>query len=184
MSQFHRTMKPGDFIAVGRVVASQGNCGEVRVLPFTDFPQQFSPGLKLRVKYKDKAEVETLKIENIRQYKNVIILKFVGIQCIDGAKALRGAVLEVPKEDLVPLPENCYYVFEIEGLKVLTVEGIYLGRIIQVINGVANDIYEVAHGRNKPGSRKNILIPAVQEIVKDINPELGTMTVDLIPGFR
>jgi len=167
---------PGDFIAVGRVTTFQGNRGEVRVLPFTDSPEQFSPGSKLRAIRKGVAKV--LEVESVRRHKKFIIVKFAGIQCIDDAKLLRGALLEVAKSDLVTLPEGEYYVFQIEGLEVVTTEGRHVGKVVRVINGVAHDIYEVACGQGK------VLIPAVREIVKNIDLELGTMIVDLIPGLE
>jgi 16S rRNA processing protein RimM len=173
---------PGDFIAVGRITTFQGNRGEVRVLPFTDSPEQFSPGSRLRATKKGVAKV--LEVESARRHKKFIIVKFVGIQCIDDAKLLRGALLEVAESELIMLPEGEYYVFQIEGLKVVTAEGRYLGKIVRVINGVAHDIYEVARGQCKPCGQEKILIPAVREIVKNIDLELGTMIVDLIPGLE
>jgi 16S rRNA processing protein RimM len=173
---------PGDFIAVGRVTTFQGNRGEVRVLPLTDFPEQFSPGLELRATKKGVAEF--LEVESVRRHKKFVIVKFAGIQCIDDAKLLRGAVLEVAKSELVTLPEDKYYVFQIEGLEVVTTEGRYLGKVTRVIKGVAHDIYEVACDQGKEGGQKRILIPAVREIVKDIDLEPGTMIVELIPGLE
>ncbi len=173
---------PGDFIAVGRVTTFQGNRGEVRVLSFTDSFEQFSAGRKLRATKKGVARV--LEIGSVRRHKEFLVVKFAGFRCIDDAKLLRGALLEVTRPELVELPEGKYYAFQIEGLEVVTTEGRYLGKIAQVINGVAHDIYEVAPGQGKPGGQERILIPAVQEIVKEINLDLGTMIVNLIPGLE
>ncbi|NLJ60717.1 MAG: 16S rRNA processing protein RimM [Firmicutes bacterium] len=182
MGQFRGSEKPGDFIAVGRVTTFQGKRGEVRVLPFTDFPDQFLPGSRLRATKKGRTEV--LEIEGVRRHKKFIILKFAGIHSIDDAELLRGAVLEVPKSELLPLPEGHYYVFEIEGLKVVTTDGRYIGKVVRVISGNANDVYEVAPELSGASRKKSILIPAVKEMVKEINLELGTMIVDLIPGLE
>ena len=173
---------PGDFIAVGRVTTFQGNRGEVRVLPFTDSPEQFSPGTKLRATRKGVAK--DLDVESARCHKRFIIVKFTGIQCIDDAKLLRGAQLEVAKSQLVALPEGEYYVFQIEGLEVVTTEGRYLGKIVRVVEGVAHDIYEVVPGQSKSDGQEKILIPAVREIVKNIDLEQGYVIVDLIPGLE
>lgn len=185
MEQFRGNEMPGDFVAVGRVTTFQGNRGEVRVLPFTDFPEQFSSGSRLRATKKGTSRV--LEIESVRPDKRFIVIKFAGIQCIDDAELLRGALLEVPKSELVLLPENYFYVFEIEGLKVLSTEGRYLGKVIRVIRGTANDVYEVARDQDEsdePDEPENMLIPAVRDIVKDIDLKLGTMIVDLIPGLE
>lgn len=182
MGKFRVNEMPGDFVAVGKVTTYQGNRGEVRVLPLTGFPEQFSPGSRLWATKKGAARV--LEVENARLDKRFIVLKLVGIHSIDDAELLRGALLEVPKSELVPLPEGHYYVFEIEGLRVVTTEGRYLGKVVQVISGTANDVYEVAREQTKSGGQGNILIPAVREIVKDINLDLGTMTVNLIPGLE
>lgn len=181
MTKSRERGEAGDFVAVGRVTASQGNRGEVRVLPFTDFPQQFSPGSRLRAL---KGDTESfLEVESVRQHKGFIVLGFSGIQCIDHANALRGAILEVPRRELITLPEGHYYAFEIEGLKVVTTEGRHLGKVVRVISGPANDVYEVSC-EHKSGRKKNVLIPAVKEIVKGVDLELGQIIVDLIPGLE
>ncbi len=70
-------------------------------------------------------------------------------------------------------------------MKVVTTDGRYIGKVVRVISGNANDVYEVAPEASGGASRKkSILIPAVKEMVKEINLELGTMIVDLIPGLE
>jgi 16S rRNA processing protein RimM len=182
MKQFREKEKQGNFIAVGKVTTFQGNLGEVRVLPFTDFPEQFSPGVRLRATKADA--IRFLDVEGVRRHKRFIVLKFAGVDCIDDAEALRDAILEVPGTELVTLPQGHYYAFEIEGLKVVTTEGRHLGKVVGVISGLANDVYEVARDQGEFGRQEKILIPAVREIVKDIDLELGTMIVDLIPGLE
>jgi 16S rRNA processing protein RimM len=173
---------PGDYVTVGRITTFHGNRGEVKVMPFTDSLEQFSPGSRFLVTHKGVSR--TLEVERARCHKKSVIIKFSGIESIDDAKQLRGATLEVAKSQLVSLPEGEYYVFQIEGLEVVTTEGRRLGKIVRVIKGVAHDIYEVDPGSVESCGQGNILIPAVRDIVKNIDLRQGTVVVDLIPGLE
>ena len=171
-----------EFIAVAEVTAPQGIRGEVRALALTDFPDRFKPPLRLRVRKGES--VATLDVEAARQHRGFVVIKFAGVDSMDDAEKLRGAILEVPRSEVVPLEPGRYYFHEIEGLDVVTTEGRRLGKVARVIRGVANDIYEV-ETRASGGCRgRTILVPAVREIVKNIDLERGEMTIDLIPGLE
>lgn len=184
------TATPGDisdemsieFIAVAEVTAPHGLRGEVRALPLTDFPGRFKPPLRLRAR--KGQEVATLEVERARPHKGFVVIKFAGVDSIDDAEKLRGAILEVPRSEVVPLEPGRYYFHEIEGLDVVTTDGRYLGKVTRVIRGVANDVYEVE--RRARGRRRGriVLVPAVREFVKNIDLERGEMTVALIPGLE
>lgn len=171
-----------EFIAVGEVTAPQGIRGEVRALPLTDFPGRFKPPLRLRVRKGESAA--TLDVEHARQHRSFVVIKFAGVDSVDDAEKLRGAILEVPRSEVVPLEPGRYYFYEIEGLDVVTTEGRRLGRVARVVRGVANDIYEVEVRTPPAHLGKTILVPAVREIVKKIDLERGEMTIELIPGLE
>lgn len=171
-----------EFVAVAEVTAPQGIRGEVRALPLTDFPDRFKPSLRLRARTGDGVAV--LEVESARQHRGFVVMKFAGVDSVDDAERLRGAILEVPRSETWPLEPGRYYFYEIEGLDVVTTEGRRLGKVARVVRGVANDIYEVKV--NGPGGRpgRTVLVPAVREIVKSIDLGRGRMTIELIPGLE
>lgn len=171
-----------DFIAVAEVTAPHGLRGEVRALPLTDFPDRFKPPLRLRVR--KGREVATLEVERARPHRGFVVVKFAGVDSIEAAEKLRGAILEVPRSELVPLGPGRYYFHEIEGLDVVTTDGRYLGKVTRVIRGVANDVYEVEKPSRCRRRGRVVLVPAVREFVKNIDLERGEMTVELIPGLE
>ncbi|MFZ5924961.1 MAG: ribosome maturation factor RimM [Bacillota bacterium] len=175
-------MTPGEFITVGKVTASQGNRGEVRIIPLTDFPERFKPSLRLRAR--KEGEVRTLEVEGARRHGRFVVIKFTGINSISEAERLRGFLLEVAERDLVPLQPGHYYFHEIEGLDVVTTSGRRIGKVMQVVRGTANDIYEVLRDEVQGGRAKTILVPAVRDIVKNIDLERGEITIEFVPGLE
>ena len=101
-----------------------------------------------------------------------ILLKLSGINSREAARELRGALLEVPQEDLQPLEEGQYYQFQMEGLEVYTVEGQHLGRLDEVLSLASNDVY-IIHG-----PLGEILLPALDDVVLEVDLTHGRMQVD------
>lgn len=164
------------------MIAPHGVRGEVRVLPLTDFPDRFKPRLRLRARKGESVTI--LDVEAARQHRGFVIIKFAGVNSMNDAEGLRGAVLGVPRADLVPLEPGRYYFHEIEGLEVVTTEGRHLGKVARVIRGLANDIYEVETDPPRGRRARTILVPGVRDIVKSIDLERGEMTIELIPGLE
>jgi 16S rRNA processing protein RimM len=96
---------------------------------------------------------------------------------MNAAEQLRGGYLEITREQLVPLPEGSYYIFEIIGLKVYDLDGAYLGEITDVLQTGANDVYVVETG-GKP-----LLIPALKQVVREVDLQGRRMRVELPEGL-
>lgn len=173
---------PREFIAVGKVTAPQGNRGEVRITPLTDFPERFRPSLTLRAR--KGGEARTLEVQGARRHGRFVAIKFAGIDSISEAERLRDFLLEVAEGDLVRLQPGHYYFHEIEGLDVVATSGRRIGKVKQIHRGTANDIYEVETDVVRGGRAKTILVPAVRDIVKNIDLERGEITIDLVPGME
>lgn len=105
-------------------------------------------------------------------------MKLSGVDDRDAAEALRGAELQVRREEAMPLPEGRYYVFELIGCRVEEVDGTEIGRLVDVITTAANDVYVV-----QSSERGEILIPAVRQVVRSVLPDEGRIVVDLPPGL-
>ena len=109
-------------LEIGQIVNTFGIKGEVKVVPFTDDIRRFDELEKVYVKI--KGESKQYQIENVKYHKNMVLLKFKGIDKIEEAEKLRNAFLEIDREDAIPLEEGTYFIADLIGLKVYTDEGI------------------------------------------------------------
>ena len=165
-----------EFIIIGKVVSTQGNKGEVNVLPLTDSTERFK---KLATVFLKNNRGKTItNIEKIRIQKNMVILKLKDIENIEEAKTIVGSFLEVKRKDAVKLPKDTYFIFEIIGLEVYTEDNLFLGKVENVINTGSNDIYIV-----KDINNKELFIPAIREVVKNINLEKKRITINIVDGL-
>ena len=161
------------FLAVARVVGAHGIRGEVRCELITDFPDRLKQTTHL-YRGDDHTPVE---LERARLDKHGAILKLASAQSRDEAAALRGELLYVAEADAVHLPEDSYFWHQIIGLSVRTDTGEVLGRIAEIMPTGSNDVYVVEQ------QDRQILLPAIKDVVQDIDLEAGVMTVHLIEGL-
>ena len=160
-------------VAVGKVLAPKGFSGEVRVQVNSDSPGRFDAGGFLYIKD------ERFKIQGAtRPYKGTVSLKLEGVNSPEEVEALRGATITVPEEMSPSLPEGGYYHFQIIDLKVYTEEDEYLGQITQILSTGSNDVYVVSK------DEKDLLIPALDEVIQKVDLASGRMTVQLPDGLR
>ncbi|MCL6634950.1 MAG: ribosome maturation factor RimM [Peptococcaceae bacterium] len=165
----------GEFIAIGKILKAQGHRGAVRVLPLTDYPERFQQMSRVRVSVKGAGRV--LNIEEVYPHKRFFIIKFREVKDMDAAEKLRGGLLEVTREELVPLPEGSFYIFDIIGLNVYDTGGNRLGEISDVLQTGANDVYVV-----KTAGRP-LLIPALKQVVREVDLSGRRMVVELPEGL-
>lgn len=162
-------------ISIGEITTTQGHRGDVRVLPLTDFPERFRVNACLIM---EKAgQTRTLTIERVRPHKNLLIIKFKEIPDMNSAGEIKGGVLKITRDELKDLPEDTFYVFDIIGMKVKTEEGVELGIIKDIIQTGSNDVYVVA------GETKQYLIPALKEIVRQIDKSQKIMVIKPLDGL-
>lgn len=143
-------------IAIGQVGKPHGIKGEVKVIPLTDDLRRFR-----RLTYVVIKGVE-YKVEFVKLQADRAILKLAGIDAPEGLEALKDEYVEVRYEDAVKKKKDEYYVDELRGLMVFDTEGTELGRIYDVIQTGANDVYWI----KEP---KELLIPAMKTIVTQIS---------------
>ena len=165
-----------DFFKVGVITSTHGIRGEVKVFPTTDDPQRFKK-LKKVILDNGKERID-LEVASARFSKNLVILKFKGIDNINDVEKYKRAELYVTRANAVPLEENEYYIADLIGLKVVSDESEELGIVDDVLVTGANDVYVV-----KRKNQSDILIPAIKDCIKDVNLEEGIMTVHLLPGL-
>ncbi len=166
------------YIVVGQVRRPHGIGGEIRVEILTDYPERLVRHPYLYLAYPQSPDdVERYPLESVRPHKGVFLIKLEGIDDRDAAEELRGMLVQVPLEDAVPLEEGEYYHFQLLGMDVTTDSGEWLGRVADVVAAGAHDVY-VIHG-----PRGEILLPAVEDVILELDTESGKMMVHLLPGM-
>jgi len=167
------------FLLLGRVLRPHGVRGEVRIEVLTAYPERISPGFEVYIG-PDPGDASSAKLYHVvqaRRHQEYLILRLEGIEDRDAADLLRERFIMVSLEDAMPLADGEFYLYQLIGLEVHTTEGEYLGNISEVLETGANDVY-VVHG-----PRGEVLLPATEECVLDIDLEAHKMTVQLLEGL-
>ena len=163
-------------LEVGKIVNTHGLRGEVKIVTWTDTPDVFED-IKYVYAVKKNEEI-SLTVKGIKYQKNNIIVKFAEIESIDEAEKYKNCILKADREMLGELPEGVYYIADLIGCEVYEDNGKMLGKISDVFNTGANDIYAVS-----APERKDLLIPVTDETVIDVNIEDKRVTVHLLEGL-
>ena len=164
-----------EWVTVGQVVALFGVRGELKVRLLTDIPNRFA---ELEAVYSGQEHTRRV-IESVRPYKGeMIILKLADFDDANAAEALRNASLQIPLSELAKLPPDSYYQHDILGLQVFTLGGKRVGVIVDIITTGSNDVYVV---KTTDGPQQ--LIPAIKDVIKQIDLIRRTMHIDPIPGL-
>lgn len=165
-----------DFLEVGKIINTHGLKGEVKIATWTDYPEDFEEIGKVYIK--TKAGNEVLNILNVKYQKNNIIVKFKEISDINEAEKYKGLVVLADREDLPELEDGAHYIADLIGLEVVDEDGEVLGKLVDVFNTGANDIYDV-----KREGKRNLLLPVIDEVVKNIDLQTGKITVHVMEGL-
>jgi 16S rRNA processing protein RimM len=152
------------------VLGAWGVRGAVKVEPLA--PERvLSQGRTVHV------EGRQLSIRHAQRSGRFVRLAFDGVETRESAAALRSKALQVPESDLEPLPEGQYYRFQLVGLRVVGAGGEDLGRVTDVISAPENDVYVVQ------GENREVLIPAIDDVVQNIDLAAGVITIEVVPGL-
>lgn len=165
-----------DFLEIGQIVNSYGIKGFFKVVPFTDDITRFNNLKNIYIEKNKKLEKK--EIEEVKYHKNLVLLKIKGIDDINDTEQYKNCYLKIDRENAVQLPEDTYFITDIIGIQVFTEEGELLGNIIDVFPTGSNDVYVV---KNELG--KQILLPAIGEVIKKVDVIAKKMTVKLIAGL-
>ena len=165
-----------EMLRVGVNTSTHGVRGEVKVYPTTDDAERF---LELEEIWLDTGKERLpLKIQNVKFFKNMVILKFEGYDDINAVQAWRQKDLLVTREQAVELQEDEYFIGDLIGLHVEDEEGNALGVLRDVLETGANDVYLVS----RPGE-KDLMLPAIKDCIREVDLESGIMRVRVLPGL-
>lgn len=165
------------FLAVARIVKTQGRRGEVAAEILTDFPQRFE---NLRRVYLENpgAEPEVVSLENTWPHKGRMVLKFSGVDSISEAEPLRGRLVLVPQDEKVKLPSGSYYVADLAGCRVMRQQG---GRVQEI--GTVTEVErtggaDLLHVESAGAKKSELLIPLAETICTRIDIEAKIIWID------
>lgn len=162
------------YLEIGRIVSTSGIKGEVRVQPWSDFPDFL---LGFPTLYFDGGKTP-VTVERGRTQKNIAILKLAGVNDIDAANLLRGKVLWCDRKD-VQLDDRTYFIQDLIGMTVVDADDPQLvyGTLAEVSPTGANDVYHI----EKDG--RTVLIPAIRQVVVETDVEAGIMRIRPLEGL-
>ncbi len=163
-------------LEIGQIVNTFGIKGFVKVNPFVDDILRFNDLKKVYIKRNNVLEEK--EIEEVKYHKNMVLLKFKGIDKVEDADRLKNSYLEVDRDNAIELQEGEYFIADLLGLDVVTEEGEKLGKLEDIFNTGSNDIYVV-----KTEEGKQLLLPAITEVIKEINLNESKIVVHLLEGL-
>ena len=165
-----------DLLQVGAIATTHGVQGEVKVFPMTDDVKRFK---KLKKILLDTGKgYQELEILQVKFFKNMVILKFKGIDDINDIEKYKGKELYVTRDKAQKLGKDEYFIADLLGIAVVEDNGRKLGHIKDVIETGANDVYVV-----EMEGKKDLLIPAIKQCILKVDVEVGQMDVHLLEGL-
>ena len=159
-------------VLIGRITGKWGLHGDLKVEVLTDFTERFSPGSILYL------DGQPARVERSRSFKAGFLVKLDLVNDRTEAELQRGRSVTIPQREVKPLPEGSFYHFQIVDIDVWNEKGEYLGKVKEILSTGSNDVYVV-----RGESRKEILVPALEEVVLDVNLQDSRMTVRLPQGL-
>lgn len=166
-----------NFLEIGQIVNSYGLKGQMKIVPFTDDITRYS---KLKTIYIEiNKQLKEFKIEEVKYHKNNVLIKLEGINDINDTEQYKNCYVKIDRKDAVKLPKDSYFIIDLLGLEVFTEEdNILLGKIVDVFPTGSNDVYVV-----KDELGKQVLLPAIGEVIKNVDIPNKKMIVKLIKGL-
>lgn len=161
-----RTPDP-EHLIVGRIAAAHGSHGEFRLAPIASHREQLEA---LKTVYLGE-EREPHQVRGVRFQHNDIVVKVADFHGADDVVSRKGWLVRIDTADAIPLPEGEYYHYQLIGLDVFDEEGRPLGRLAQIIETGANDVYVVI------GPEGEVLLPAIAQVIREIDLEGRRMVV-------
>lgn len=161
---------------VGVITKTHGLKGDVKVYVTSDDPQRFESLTEVIVS--GRAGRSTRKIENVRYFKDQTILKLEGIDDVEEAAKIVRSELLIPREEAMELYEDEYFIGDLIGCRVYLEDGTLFGKLSDVLQTGANDVYDV---RTEDG--RSVLLPAIKECILSVEPQEERITIHLMDGL-
>ena len=168
---------------IGKIIAPFGIKGAVKVYPYSDFLDRYRLLKKVQLAGEGFKQYKT--IQKAWRHKNLWIFHFEDCSTRNEAQGLVGLLVKIFSEQRMPLPPGSFYIDEVLGLAAVETGGQRLGYVQDILKTGSNDVYVIVKEKehNRAGSRQEILVPALKDVVKEINPEKGYILLELPAGL-
>jgi 16S rRNA processing protein RimM len=158
-------------VVIGEILRPHGLRGEVRVAPLTDRPERFAT-LARCIVWEPTGDVrEPRRLTGARRHGGAVVLALEGCESAEEAAALAGRLIAVPEAEALPPGPGRFYPWQLEGARVTTEDGRQVGRVVRIDPGPAQDLWVVE------GDGREHLVPAVPEIVVDVDVRAGRVVI-------
>ena len=169
-------MKKGtDYLVIGRIVRPFGIRGELKVLPTTDDAGRFTCMDHIYMKRHDEFFLQ--QVDRARLSKDFVLLKLQGVDSRTDAEKLRNAAIYIDRAHAAEIDEDSHYYCDVEGCTVKTVQGEIVGTVVDIQNAGSCDVYCI---RRTGSSVDELLIPAVQDVVKSIDIQKKEILIEIV----
>ena len=165
-----------EYFEIGQIVNTFGIKGFVKIVPFTDDLERFEE-LESVFVVKQRELIE-MQIEEVKYHKNLVLVKFKGIEDINMAEKYKGCYIKIKRENARKLPKDTYFIADLIGTDVYDENGNLLGKVDDIFNNKSHDVYVI-----KDDLGKQILLPSTKEVIKDVDVENNKIVVHLIDGL-
>ena len=153
---------------MGQIVRAHGVRGDVKIVPLTDDPARFHA---LKTAYLDRAgDYAPVRLSNSPLQPHAVLLHLDGVETPEAAEKLKNAYLCVDRENAVPLGEHTYFVADLIGCETFDTLGKAYGKVTDVLETGANDVYEIEHGK--------LLVPALKRVIASVDTAAGKIVFD------
>ena len=159
------------YIEIGKIVNTHGLKGHVKVEPWCDGIETFEYLKRVFINNKE------YNVESVKSQKNFFLLKLAELNKVEEAELLKGKIINAQEDEMLPLPEGVYYIKDIIGLSVYEGEK-FIGEITDWIETGSNNVYVIKRSKGK-----DVLIPAIDSVIKEIDIENKRMSVNMLEGL-
>lgn len=164
-----------EYLSIGQIINTHGLRGAVKVYPLTDDISRFE---KLKEVYVEENDgIVKYKVESVKFLSSTVSVKLKGVDSEEAANKLRGSYIKVDRKSAVKLPKDTYFICDLIDLEVYDEKGLLIGTVKDVLQTGSNDVYVIQ------SSGKDILIPALKDIVKKIDLENKKILVEMPEGL-
>lgn len=165
-----------DLLQVGILSSTHGVRGEIKVFPTTDDVKRFKKNKEYILETKNGNM--DVRVESVKFFKQFVILKFEGIDTLDDILVYKGCSLYVNRAHAVKLQKDEYFIADLIDMEVFDVDDNYIGKLTDVLETGANDVYEITTEDDK-----TYLFPAIKECIKKVDMEKRKITAYVMPGL-
>ena len=165
-----------ELLEIGRVIRPQGLAGRLKVFSYLESQDVLDALAEVFIGRRAQ-EAAVFPLHAVQKGREFFVLTLGGVEDKDTAAKMVGSSVWMPSEAMKQLPDGEYYWHEIIGLEVVTEEGRILGRIESVFPTGSNDVYVCR------GMEKEILLPAIGDVILKIDRDRGLMVVRLLKGL-